>query len=65
MKKSENPAKLLNGCKKGLKNVSSSQNIRCLHAFVSKGHIKGQNNLEGFEGGGCTVGYISPWTTTS
>jgi hypothetical protein len=29
MKKSENQAKLSKGCKKGLKNVCSSQNIQC------------------------------------
>ena len=50
MKKSENPAKLSKGCKKGLKNVSSSQNIQCEHVFFPKGHIKRQKNLVGFEG---------------
>ena len=29
LKKFENPAKSSKGCKKGLKNVSSSQNIQC------------------------------------
>jgi hypothetical protein len=51
MKKSENPAKLSKGCKQGLKNVSSSQNIQCEHVFFPKGHIKGQKKLVGCEGG--------------
>ena len=36
MKTFENPAKLSKGCKKGLKNVSSSQIIQCWYVFVFK-----------------------------
>jgi hypothetical protein len=37
MKKIENPAKLSKGCKKkGLTNVSSSQNIQCYHVFFKR-----------------------------
>ena len=50
LKKAVNPEKLSKGCKKGLKNVSSSQNIQCEHVFFPKGHIKGQKKLVGFEG---------------
>ena len=27
--------------------------------LFSKGHIKGQKKIVGFEGAGCTVGYLS------
>jgi len=29
--------------------------------FLQKDITKDQQNLVGFEGGGCTVGYLSPW----
>lgn len=54
--KNEKNLKIRQNCrkdvKKGLKNVSSSQNIQCQHVFFSKGHIKGQKQIVGFEGGG-------------
>jgi hypothetical protein len=49
MKKSENPAKLSKGCKKGLKHVSSSQNIQCKTCFFFQKDIsKDKQKLVGW-----------------
>jgi hypothetical protein len=57
MKKSENPAKLSKGCKKRAQKCKFVPKYSMLTCVFSKGHIKGQNKIVGFEGGGrgCTI----------
>jgi hypothetical protein len=52
MKKSENPAKSSKGCKKRAQKCKFFPKYSMSTCFFSKGHIKGQKKIVGFEGGG-------------
>ena len=51
-KKSENPAKLSKGCKKGALKCKFVPKYSMLTCFFSKGHIKGQIKVSGVGGEG-------------
>ena len=62
MKKSENPAKLSKGCKKKAQKCKFVPKYSMLTCFFFKRTYQRTKKIGGFKkGGGCTVGYLSPW----